>query len=138
MEHPVTRRHTRQRQVILEELRKLDSHPTAAELHELVRRRLPRVSLSTVYRNLELLVDQGQAKRLDAASGQNRYDGDTDQHCHVRCVRCGRVDDMDEVPEELIRRHAESVRGYEITDWRLDLQGVCSDCRDKENRIRRS
>ena len=134
MEHPVTRRHTRQRQVILEELRKLDSHPTAAELHELVRRRLPRVSLSTVYRNLELLVDQGQAKRLDAASGQNRYDGETDQHCHVRCVRCGRVDDMPELPEELVTRHAKRLRAYKILDWRLQLQGVCSDCRKAEKK----
>ncbi|MBN2171817.1 MAG: transcriptional repressor [Candidatus Krumholzibacteriota bacterium] len=128
METPANRRRTRQRQVILEELRRLTTHPTAAELHEIVRRRLPRVSLSTIYRNLELLVELGQAQKLDTASGQNRYDGDTAQHCHVRCLRCGRVDDVPELPAGVVERHGRRVRGYRLLDWRLELLGVCPAC----------
>jgi len=132
MEIPANRRHTRQRQVILEELRRLKTHPTAAELHEIVRRRLPRVSLSTIYRNLELLVETGQAQKLDTASGQSRYDGDTEQHCHVRCVVCGRVDDVPELPDGLVEKHGRRVRGYRLIDWRLELLGVCPDCQAAE------
>ena len=134
METPIARRQTRQRQVVLEELRKLKSHPTAAELHDLVRRRLPRISLSTVYRNLEFLVEQGQAQRLDTASGQNRYDGDVGHHCHVRCVRCGRVDDMPELPEDIVKKHGRRIRGYKLLDWRLEMLGVCPDCRRAEKK----
>jgi len=54
-----TQRNTRQRQVVLEELRKLTSHPTAAELYEITRARLPKISLGTVYRNLEVLAENG-------------------------------------------------------------------------------
>ena len=134
METPDTRRSTRQRQVILEELRKLKNHPTAAELHDVVRRRMPRISLSTVYRNLELLAEQGQAQKLDTASGQNRYDGDVGQHCHVRCVRCGRIDDMPELPEDTVKKHARRVRGYSLLDWRLEMRGVCPECREAEKK----
>lgn len=132
MASPAHRRQTRQRKVILEELRRLDTHPTAAELHEIVRRRLPRVSLSTIYRNLELLVETGQAQKLDTAGGQSRYDGDTMQHCHVRCLRCGRVDDVPQLPADLVEKHGRRVRGYRLLDWRLELLGICPACQAAE------
>jgi Fur family ferric uptake transcriptional regulator len=69
------RRITRQCAVILEELRKLDTHPTADELCGIVRRRLPRISLGTVYRNLDYFVTMGEIVRLDSASSSMRFDG---------------------------------------------------------------
>ena len=68
-------RNSRQRQVILEELRKLTSHPTAAVLYAVVRRRLPKISLGTVYRNLELLARMGVVQKLELAGGEARFDG---------------------------------------------------------------
>ena len=65
-------RNTRQRQVILEELRCLESHPTAAALHAIVRRRLPKISLGTVYRNLELLARKGMIQKLESAGAEAR------------------------------------------------------------------
>ena len=107
-------RNTRQRQVILEELQKVTSHPTAAELYEMARRRLPRISLGTVYRNLELLVRAGIIQKLQVSATEARFDGDPDRHCHVRCVRCGRVDDAYEVRVDQVERQFKSVRGYKI------------------------
>ena len=66
MAQPQTRM-TRQRAVILEELRKVKTHPTADELYSIVRERLPRISLGTVYRNLDFLADTGEIRRLEAA-----------------------------------------------------------------------
>ena len=98
---PKTQRNTRQRQVILEELQKLTSHPTAAGLYEIVRRRLPKISLGTVYRNLELLARTGLIQKLEFGGGEARFDGNVDRHDHVRCVRCGRVDDISAPPLDL-------------------------------------
>ena len=67
---------TRQRPVILEELKNLTTHPTADELYSMVRRRLPRISLGTVYRNLEILSEMGLAQKLESAGAQRRYGGD--------------------------------------------------------------
>lgn len=90
----VQTRMTRQRAVILEELRKTKSHPTADELYSIVRERLPRISLGTVYRNLDFLADSGEIRRLEAAGSTKRFDGDISWHQHVRCLRCGRIGDV--------------------------------------------
>jgi Fur family ferric uptake transcriptional regulator len=129
MSRPKPRRNTRQRQVILEELGKLKSHPTAVDLHEIVRRRLPRISLGTVYRNLEVLTETGQVQKLDLGTGQARFDADTEHHDHVRCLRCGRVDDVPGEPLVLSSIAAEDIDGFEIIGHRVEYLGVCPDCR---------
>ena len=93
MAQPQTRM-TRQRAVILEELRKVKTHPTADELYSIVRERLPRISLGTVYRNLDFLADTGEIRRLEAAGTTKRFDGDISWHQHVRCIHCGRIGDV--------------------------------------------
>jgi len=120
---------TPQRQAILEELRRLTSHPTADEVHTLVRQRLPRVSLGTVYRNLEMLSDCGLIQKLEMGGGQRRFDGNTGDHYHVRCVRCGRVEDA---PVKLVPAIDDALRevsGYEVMGHRLEFIGVCPACR---------
>ena len=79
---------TRQRTVILEELRKLTCHPTADELCDIVRRRLPHISLGTVYRNLDHLAEEGIVLRLDMAGKSKRYDGNIQPHQHGVCDEC--------------------------------------------------
>ena len=86
---------TNQRQVILEELRNVKTHPTASELYDMVRQRLPRIGLGTVYRNLELLADCGIINKLETGGEQKRFDGNPGPHYHIRCTTCGRVDDID-------------------------------------------
>ena len=126
------RRNSRQRRIILEELRSRPTHPTAADLYETVRRRLPRISLATVYRNLDLLAADGVICRLPAADGgQGRFDGDPDRHYHVRCERCGKVDDVNGVPEQIGHGQVRSRHGFKITGHRLDFLGVCPECRSQ-------
>jgi Fur family ferric uptake transcriptional regulator len=120
---------TPQRQAILEELRRLTSHPTADEVHALVRRRLPRVSLGTVYRNLEVLSDSGLIQKLDMGGGQRRFDSSTGIHYHVRCVRCGRVEDAPVEPLTTIDDALRKVSGYEVIGHRLEFIGLCPACR---------
>ena len=124
----VQTRMTRQRAVILEELRKNKSHPTADELYSIVRERLPRISLGTVYRNLDFLADSGEIRRLEAAGSTKRFDGDISRHQHVRCVQCGRIGDVMDIHE------APSVSGMKVEGFsavlssRIEYDGICNGC----------
>jgi Fur family transcriptional regulator, ferric uptake regulator len=132
MTHP--QRRTQQRQVILEELQKLRSHPTAAGLYAIVRQRLPKISLGTVYRNLELLVQAGVAQKLDVCGGEARFDGDVRRHDHVRCLGCGRVDDIHGPALDLLGGAANDFGGYQIVGQRVEFLGLCPACQDQRIR----
>jgi Fe2+ or Zn2+ uptake regulation protein len=121
-------RMTKQRRVILEELRKLKTHPTAKELYELVRERIKRISLGTVYRNLELLSGAGIIQKLEVSGTERRFDGMVENHYHIRCVRCGRVGDVPAEPIPAIEDAARSVTGYQVMTHRLEFLGLCDAC----------
>lgn len=127
-------RDTQQRQVVLEELKRLTSHPTAAELYEITRARLPKISLGTVYRNLKLLADNGVIQKLQLSGSQARFDGDPGRHDHVRCVGCDRVDDLSDLPGDFVKGEAESPSDYGILGFRLEFIGVCPECRSRHAR----
>jgi Fur family ferric uptake transcriptional regulator len=125
-------RMTRQRQAILEALRSLETHPTAQEVHDQVRRRLPHVSLATVYRNLETLSAHGLIGKLELAFPQRRYDGEVGKHYHVCCIRCGRVDDVPISPVAHLEEAVGRISGYNVVGHRLEFEGVCPRCRGLE------
>jgi Fur family ferric uptake transcriptional regulator len=123
-------RMTHQRQVILEELRAVTSHPTADNLFGKVRQRLPKISLATVYRNLELLAESGVILKLETSGRQKRFDGNPRRHDHIRCLQCGRVAD---VPMDVIGMPDETppdIAGFKVLGYRLEFEGLCPDCRD--------
>ena len=125
---------TQQRQVVLSELRSVTSHPTAEEVHDLARRHLPRISLGTVYRNLEVLCSSGLARRLDLAGRQMRFDADTTQHYHIRCTRCDRVDDIGVEPSDALEGAARVATGYEVLGHSVEFVGLCPSCRGAQRR----
>ena len=128
MTKPVFRM-TRQRRAILAELRKVTSHPTADAVYRMVRRRLPNISLSTVYRNLEILSNQGLIQNLELSGFQKRYDGNPEMHYHIRCVRCGRVDDAPIESCPVAKNALCRTCGYKILGYRLEFVGICPQCR---------
>jgi Fe2+ or Zn2+ uptake regulation protein len=109
-------------------------HPTADEVYEMVRRALPRVSLGTVYRNLELLTRRGLIRTLAYGRGQRRYDAVLEDHCHVRCEACGCVDDVRVTPPGRLVDAVEDDGGYDIHGYRLSFRGLCPDCASKRER----
>jgi Fur family transcriptional regulator, ferric uptake regulator len=128
MADPSFHRTTRQREVIIEELRASHEHPTAAELYQSVRRRVPNISLGTVYRNLDLLSQAGMIRKLDAAGGEARFDGNLEPHDHLRCVRCGAVSDAGRTPVALPQDPPAC--GYRLFGYRLEFIGICPGCWD--------
>ncbi len=126
------RRQSRQRAVVLEELKTVSCHPTARELYDRVRRRLPKISLGTVYRNLDQLCGCGEVCRLAADGGEARFDADTRPHDHVRCVRCGCVADLPSPPTELHPGELDETAGFEMIGYRIEYLGICPGCRKAE------
>jgi Fe2+ or Zn2+ uptake regulation protein len=119
---------TRPRRLILDVVRATDAHPTAAFVYRRVRRRLPRVSLATVYRNLRMLAAEGfLAERADEAG--MRFDGNTGRHDHFTCLTCGRIYDVPARGERSARRRLPRRAGFEVLDHRTEYYGRCAACR---------
>ena len=125
------RRITKQRQVILEEVRKLNTHPSADEIYKVVRRRLPRISLGTVYRNLEILAQMEEIQKLELSGSLKRYDWNTNKHYHIRCVRCNRVDDAPIAPMNQLEDELYEATVFEIIGHNLEFTGLCPECSKK-------
>jgi Fur family ferric uptake transcriptional regulator len=125
-----SKRITSQRRIILEELRQSRNHPTADEVYQAVRRRLPRISLGTVYRNLELLSQSGELVKIESAGGQRRFDGQDGFHHHVHCTVCGRVEDLYLQPDPALEEKVQSLSGYDVRGQRVEFRGVCPSCRE--------
>jgi len=117
---------TRPRRVILEVVRASDAHPSASLVYEAVRRRLPRVSLGTVYRNLRRLAAEGLVRERAEPTGL-RFDGNLAPHDHFTCVACGRVLDVPRRRPAPVP--AAPVPGLEILSHRVEFYGRCGACR---------
>jgi len=126
---------TRQRRVILEELRKVETHPSADEVYEMVRKRLPRISLGTVYRNLEILSESGDIQKLERGCSLKRFDGNPSEHCHIRCVRCNRVADLPMASALQIDLKRIDSNDFEIIGHFVEFLGVCSRCSDNSRSV---
>jgi Fe2+ or Zn2+ uptake regulation protein len=122
-------RRTRQRETVLEIVRSTMDHPTADWVYRRARRRIPRISLGTVYRNLKQLVDAGLIREIHSGGESIRFDGNTGPHHHARCVRCGRVSDID-IPLDT-RREQEVARAldFHVLGHHVEVQGLCAECR---------
>ena len=124
-----TLRKTPQREIILEILNEKNVHPTADEVFRIVRERLPRISLGTIYRNLELMSEQGLIKVTGQGGIQRRYEGNMKEHYHLKCVSCGRLEDA---PVETISFPDDSLReksDFKILGHNLEFLGLCPECR---------
>ncbi|HBT96622.1 MAG TPA: transcriptional repressor [Desulfobulbaceae bacterium] len=119
---------TTQRQVILEELTKVSSHPTANEIYDMVRKRLPRIGLGTIYRNLELMAESGTIRKLETGGNQKRFDAITTPHHHIRCAACGCVRDVHIIQSPHLDALAAEATGYRITGHSIQFSGYCQDC----------
>ena len=125
---------TRQRRIIMEEVEGPGRHMTADEVYARVRRRIGNISLGTIYRNLELLTQDGKIKRLSMGSGPKQYDGGVHRHYHVRCVECDKVSDVSaDVFGDLDATASGGDIGFDIIDHELEFTGICNDCKNHKS-----
>ncbi len=125
---------TVQRRTIFEALLDREDHPTADQVYDLVKRRIPGVSLTTVYRVLDTLVEIGVITKLCHAGGTVRFDPKIHQHHHLVCLRCERILDLEDEKLNALALPDVSTQGFEIREFHVHLRGICPECRRKRSR----
>lgn len=119
---------TRQRAAVFEYLSQVEHHPTADEVYLAVKRKLPRISLATVYKNLEALVACNAISKFAYGDSSARYDIRTDHHYHTRCLTCGKMTDLDAEQGSQLFKQIKPQAGFTVKDYRLELLGYCRKC----------
>lgn len=127
-----TRRFSRQRQLILDTVRSLDCHPTADDIYSIVKHSIPAISLGTVYRNLNVLVEEGLVQKVSIGKMTERYDSRLEPHYHMICLKCGRVVDVPLTYEHEIDTKANHCGDHKIVGHEIVFSGICADCRKKK------
>ena len=128
------RKNSKKRQVILEALAATTAHPTAQELYQQLKPDYPDLSLGTVYRNLSLFSEQGDAMSVGVFRGQERFDARTEPHAHLHCAQCGRVIDvpLPGAPEPQLCALAQGVTDAQVLGCSITFTGLCKTCQQAD------
>ena len=121
------RRSTRQRQIVLEVVRGRCDHPTAEQIYQAVAEQDERISRATVYRNLAILVEDGEVYEVETP-GANHYDLRCDPHPHIACTQCGKVFDVLQDHDFGIDQMAAETTGFKMVTHQVVFQGICPEC----------
>lgn len=128
MRRAARKRTTRQLEQVFAVLQGDHSHPFAHQIYQRVHRKLPRISLATVYRNLHSLVEEGKIRTLLLDEQGARFDPETSRHDHFVCERCGRVVDLFLRRERQLDLNSLAKQGYVVTTHSLTVHGTCQVC----------
>lgn len=123
------RRNTIQRQLVLDTVTQLD-HPDAEQVYAQIVQTHPHVSKATVYRNLNLLSDQQQIKKICTGGGPDKFDFNTTEHYHMRCRICGKLTDAF-MPLNNLKAAFPHTENFQIEKINLEFVGICSECKNK-------
>ena len=124
-------KYSRQRESIKRYLASTREHPTADTVYTEVKKDFPNISLGTVYRNLNLLTELGEAIKISTPAGGDRFDGITEPHCHFFCKECGSVLDIDMPESSFINEMAEKNFDGQIDNHSIMFFGKCEKCSKK-------
>lgn len=117
---------TSQKKIILDYLRSVDTHPSAKGVYLAVKKKLPRISMATVYRVLKKLEERGEIQEINC--DVSRYDGDNSFHIHFICEKCRKVFDIPE-DDDLLKKKRTKVG--EIKNYKVYFYGICKKCQKK-------
>ncbi len=131
------KRHTIQRSLVFEAVNKLQCHATADEIYEAIVKEHPNVSRATVYRNLNLLSETGDIRKIEIPGGAERFDHQCHDHCHVKCEKCGRVFDVDMEYMTDLEKSIKDDHGFAFTGYDILFRGICPDCQQSSEQHNR-
>jgi len=132
MDNVKKQRDTKQRRLVYDAVKNRCDHPTADDIYEEIHRKDPKVSKGTVYRNLSILSENDDILDIKI-KGADRYDSRLDLHCHVMCIKCGKVIDA---PIEYSSENDSKVQnetGFQILRHRTIFEGICTKCKEEDN-----
>lgn len=125
-------KYSRQREIVQNIIKKAHNHPTVDEVYAEVRKEDKNISLATVYRNLNLLVQCGEIKKLNFFDEENRFDPITKEHQHFVCNKCGKIIDINDnafSKNTSIDKKIEKEYDISIDRRNVVLYGVCKNCK---------
>ena len=122
---------TTQRKTIVDELKKLKTHPTADQFYDILRKKTPKISIASVYRNLEVLSAAGMIAKLETSGDKNRFDGDTSTHYHLKCSRCGGFIDFTPKGSKNLDKSLDKIKklNMNINNFNIVFTGLCGKCK---------
>lgn len=127
----IERRQTIQRDLVYKAVVDLHNHPNAQEVYLKVKETHPRIGMATVYRNLNLLVEEEKLLKVPVSDGPDRFDATIIEHCHIQCIKCKKVVDIDYKPNMVKLMNACTKTGYTSISPNLVISGICPDCQNK-------
>lgn len=121
-------KYSKQREFILNTVKSSCKHPTADMVYEEVRKEIPNISLGTVYRNLNYLVENGEIKKITMPNASDRFDKTLENHYHLSCVVCHMIYDIDHKKLKNIDHMVEEESGHKVLFHDIVFVGICKDC----------
>lgn len=128
----MARRNTIQRSLVLEAVNKLKCHATADEVYSEIIKEHPTISKATVYRNLNLLSEMGEIRRLEVPGNADRFDHISSDHCHVKCEGCGRIFDVDMDFVSGLESGIKDAHGFDFSGYDIIFHGLCPECKKQK------
>lgn len=119
---------TPQRLAVYKYLISTKEHPSAETIYKSLQLEYPTMSLATVYKSLKTLVEVNLVQELNVGEGNFRYDATVDEHAHIQCINCSKVDDLEEVTFDKLNNIAENNSHYKVLSHKLFFYGVCNHC----------
>ena len=126
-------RNTFQKAMTLDAVTRLANHPTADEVYDFIKDKYPQISRTTVYRNLNKLVDLGELARVKVSGSADRFDHNLTPHYHFICNECGDLCDLDLPYIEEINNMCQGLGGRQINAHQIMFDGICKECLEKVN-----
>ncbi|MCE5286054.1 MAG: transcriptional repressor [Pelosinus sp.] len=125
---------TPQRLAIYKVLARTKAHPSAEMIFNELQPLYPTMSLATVYKTIEILKEIGLLQVLNVGEDSFRYDANVENHPHIRCMVCNRVDDLDNIETAGFADSVAKLTSYRITGQQFYFYGICPACQKKNDK----
>ena len=125
--------HSKQRDIIESFMKDRKDHPTASKIYDEVKKIDPKISIGTVYRNLNLLVENKNLMRLTTEEHEDHFDPNTKNHIHFVCCKCNNLYDVMDIDVEKIRKNFSKSIDGDLDDVNIMCYGTCSKCKNSAN-----
>ena len=125
----ISMNYSKQREIIFDTLQENVVHPTAEYLYTKIKEKDPKISLATLYRNLNQLAENGIIKKIDGLENSSHFDHNTHEHYHFICKKCKWVFDIDADVAPALLRKTEELTDFVIENHDIVFSGICKDCR---------
>ncbi|MGN1269726.1 MAG: transcriptional repressor [Clostridia bacterium] len=124
--------YSKQREIVLETLKNTSIHPTAEQLYEMIHQNNPTISKSTVYRNINILLENKIIRKVKMPTGANRFDYIGEEHYHAICEKCGKVFDFEYCFEKKnLKKTIQNQTGIITNVDSITVYGICEKCKSK-------